>query len=87
MNWKDKMNWDTTKESEIRYLMFNKEALYNELTDAFIEYQYRLDNPFPSKTETPEVMVLRYRSDPIFHNKVQSLVQGVMSIVLRHSKV
>ena len=66
--------------------MIDKEALYNDLVEAFIGYQYRLDNPFPSKTETPEVMVLRFRTDPLFHNKVESLVQGVMNIVLRHSK-
>ena len=57
-----------------------KDDLFNDLTKAFIRYQWRLENPIPSTTETPAVMELRYLNDPIFHNKVLSIVTGVMEI-------
>lgn len=62
----------------------NKPALANELTETFIEYQWRLDNPFPSPEQTKENMYLKYRSDSMFHAKVDSLVFGVMFIVERN---
>ena len=62
----------------------DKQALREELTDAFIVYQYRLDQPFPSATETREAMILKYRNDPLFHAKVTSMVSGVMYIVSKH---
>jgi hypothetical protein len=61
-------------------------ALYNDLTEAFIVYQYRLDNPMPAPNETMEVMILKYRSDPIFNAKVKSMVSGVMHIVSKHER-
>lgn len=64
--------------------MIDKNALHDELTNAFIRYQYRIENPFPSPTETPAAMILQYRNDPIFHNKVESIVCGVMAIVGKH---
>ena len=62
-----------------------KLALSDELTDAFIHYQHRLDCPFPSATETTESIIQKYRTDPIFHAKVMSLVSGVMCIVDKHA--
>ena len=62
----------------------DRKALHDDLVNAFMEYQYRLDLPFPSPTETKAVIILRYRSDPLFHNKVNNLVTGVMGIVNKH---
>ena len=53
--------------------MFDKRALYDDLLDAFIKYQWRLDNPFPQPNETKEFMIKKYMNDPIFHAKVNSL--------------
>ena len=63
----------------------NKQALHDELTDAFIHYQHRLDCPFPSATETTESLIQKYRTNPIFRAKVVSLVSGVMCIVDKHT--
>jgi hypothetical protein len=60
-----------------------KRALQNELTDVFIVYQYRLEHPFPSPTDTIDQVRL-YTSDPLFRTKVDSLVSGVMRIVSVH---
>ena len=65
--------------------MIDKRALHDELTEAFIGYQHRLDQPFPSATESPEAIRLKYMNDPIFHAKVASLVSGVMHIVSKHT--
>lgn len=64
--------------------MIDKQKLFNDLTDAFINYQHRLEFPMPSPTETPEALQLRYMQDVIFHNRVKSLVSGVMHIVDKH---
>ena len=62
----------------------NFRKIADELTDKFINYQYRLENPFPSPTETPAAMLLKYRNDLIFHHKVQAMVAGVMSTVTKY---
>jgi hypothetical protein len=61
------------------------DALRDDLTDAFVNYQYRLDHPFPSETETPESRRQKYFNDPVFHCKVDSLVAGVLQIVGKHT--
>ena len=61
----------------------DRRKLADDLTDGFIAYQYRLDYPTPSFTETKETQIARYRTDPIFHAKVNSLVSGVLSIIDR----
>lgn len=66
--------------------MIDKRALTNELTDAFIQYQYRLDNPMPTPNETMDMRRRKYLSDAVFQTKVDSLVAGVMRIVSRHIK-
>ena len=65
--------------------MIDKRALHDELTEAFIVYQHRLDQPFPSATDTKEAMIQKYMNDPIFHARVASLVSGVMQIVGKHT--
>ncbi len=65
--------------------MIDKRALVSDLTDAFINYQHRLDCPMPSMTETPAVIQLKYREDPIFHAKVNCLVSSVMHLVGKHT--
>lgn len=62
----------------------NKTALFDDLTEAFILYQHRLETPFPSSTESPATLLVRYRNDPLFHARVRSLVSGVMAIVDKH---
>lgn len=64
----------------------NRTKLTNDLTDAFIKYQYRLENPFPSPDETKAVMTARYASDPVFRSKVMSLVGGVLRIIDTHDE-
>jgi len=63
----------------------DKRGLLDELTEAFINYQFRLERPMPSAMETTETRIIEYQSNPIFHNKVDSLVAGVMQIVDKHS--
>lgn len=62
----------------------NKRALYDELVDAFIVYQHRLEHPFPTASETKEDIIQRYMNDPLFHARVSSLVSGVMCIIDKH---
>jgi hypothetical protein len=62
----------------------NKKAMYDDLIDSFIEYQWRLDNPYPIQDETKEMMITKYRTDPIFNCKVQSMVSGIMHIIGKH---
>lgn len=58
-----------------------KKDIAEELTSTFIDYQYRMDLPIPAPYETFDDRLLKYRADPIFHAKVDSLVAGVMHIV------
>lgn len=64
--------------------MIDKKALSDALTVAFIGYQHRLDCPMPIPHETEEMIILKYRTDPLFHAKVESMVSGVMRIVGEH---
>ncbi len=59
-----------------------KQELHDRLTEAFVGYQFRLENPMPEPTETEDLMLIKYRTDPIFRNKVESIVCGVMRIVI-----
>jgi len=61
--------------------MVEKDKVYDALIKAFISYQFRLENPIPTQTETEAVKILRYRSDPIFNSKVKSLASGVMHVI------
>ena len=61
--------------------MINKNKLADELTDAFIDYQWRLENPFPLPDESREAKILKYQSDYMFSAKVRTIVSGVMVIV------
>ena len=64
--------------------MIDKRALQDDLIDAFINYQHRLDYPMPSANETQESIRARYLSDAIFNRKVMSLACGVMQIIEKH---
>jgi len=64
--------------------MINKRKIHDELIEAFMVYQHRLDQPFPDATETSATIRLKYMSDPIFHAKVKSLASGVMHILDKH---
>jgi len=52
----------------------DKDALYEDLLKTFIYYQYRLDHPLPCKEESEAYIFLKYHTDRVLHNKVQSLV-------------
>ena len=65
--------------------MIDKLKLADDLTDAFIKYQYRLENPFPSPDETKSVMTAKYTSDPVFRAKVINLVGGVLHVIEMHN--
>jgi hypothetical protein len=62
----------------------NMNKLHDDLTEEFIEFQWRLDNPFPAQDESRDTKILKYRSDNVFHLKVKSMVCGVMHIISKH---
>ena len=64
--------------------MIDKQAIHDGLVEAFMTYQYRLDNPMPLPTETHETIVLQYQGDRIFNRKVNSLASGVMHVLESH---
>ena len=64
--------------------MLDKQALYDDLTDAFIHYQYGLEHPMATPLETREVRVQLYRTNSMFNARVQSLVGGVIHIIDKH---
>lgn len=61
-------------------------ALHVDLTEAFINFQHRLENPMPlnARSEDIETKIMRYRTDTIFHSKVASMTAHVMNIVSKH---
>jgi len=61
--------------------MVEKDKVYDALIKAFISYQFRLENPMPTQTETPEVKRLKYMNDAVFNSKVKSLASGVMHVI------
>lgn len=80
------LTWDQVFKinKRIRDELNEPKVLHDELTKAFINYQYRLENPMPTSDETQETMINKYRTDSIFHAKVDSLACGVMWIVEKH---
>lgn len=57
--------------------------LHDELVEGFIEYQWRLENPFPAPYDRNKA-ILHYKSDYVFNGKVRQIVAGVMSLVTKH---
>lgn len=76
-----KKAWGAAKEERAE----DKEKIRDDLVTAFIHYQYRLENPLPRPEETEELMMMYYRSDAMFHRRVNSLVSGVMQILDKRS--
>jgi len=64
--------------------MVDKTKMADELTDAFIRFQYRQENPMPSANDTEEKMIAVYQTNQLFHNKVKCMVGGVMEIICKH---
>jgi len=62
----------------------DREAMYDELTEMFINYQQRLDEPMPPIGEGIHTMLYKYRTDQIFRGRVRSLVVNVMCVVNKH---
>lgn len=61
----------------------DKNALANDLTEQFIQYQWRLENPMPVPNETA-TSVAQYQNDPYFRAKVRNWVAGVMATIEKH---
>ena len=59
-------------------------ALCDDLTEAFINYQWRFDRPMPSPGESQDEKIRRYQTDPVFNAKVKSIVAGVCCIIDKH---
>ena len=57
--------------------------IHDELTEAFINYQYRIENPMMKPTDKEDAEFM-YRADHVFNSKVKSLTSGVMSIVSKN---
>lgn len=68
--------------------MIDKQAIYEELVDGLIEYQWRLENPFPftgmNRETSQPPWTHAYQNDPIFSHKVKQLASGIMGIVNKH---
>ena len=62
--------------------MIDKSEIYDDLVEAFIVYQYELNDPF--HTDSIDMMAMQYRKDQIFKTKVNRLVTGIMFILDRH---
>ena len=67
------------------------QSIHDDLTTAFIQYQYNLDHPFPSvpkESTATNVQICsplgQYQTNPQFRNKVDSFVAGVLQIVQKH---
>jgi len=70
--------------------MKDKYELQDRLTDAFIHYQWNLENPFPKSEAyfndgniSQPPWVTQYQTDRLFHAKVDMLVAGVSDIVFK----
>ena len=61
----------------------DRQKLADDLTDQFIEYQWRLENPMPDPNQTAASIAM-YRNDYVFRHKVQNWVSGVMNVVDKH---
>lgn len=64
--------------------IINKDEIYQDLIEAFIEYQYRLENPVPKAEETKDFMLMHYRRDAIFNRRVKNIACGVIRILDKH---
>lgn len=57
--------------------------LQDDLTDAFISYQWHRENPMPSPRDFEESLEpwrKQYLTDPVFRAKVESLAAGTLNI-------
>ena len=59
----------------------NLDKLHGELTEAFIEYQYMLDNPMPVPIPSKTEMLAMYQTNAMFNSRVKSLVCGVIFLI------
>lgn len=64
--------------------MVDKEAIYEDLLKAFVDYQYRLENPMRKPEETEVFIRMHYQSDAMFNRRVKSLASGVMAVLDKH---
>ena len=56
-------------------------VLQDNLRDAFINYQWRLDNPMLTVGETEQKRITEYMCNSTFHAKVDSLTARTLYIV------
>lgn len=64
--------------------MIDRKALHSDLIELFIGYQQRLDEPMPSPSESQDMIMIKYHTDPIFRSKILSLAANVMHVVNKH---
>lgn len=80
-----------SEENRQKYKQYCLDRLYEDLTDYFMHYQFRLDFPEePYRFENPTGMqkyltdnpsLFKYQSGPVFNNKVRTLTRNVMQLV------
>ena len=64
------------------WISVDLDTVRDKLTERFIDYFYRLENPIPSKTETQHIKKIQCAYDPIFRNKVEFMVHGVLNVII-----
>lgn len=63
----------------------NRNRLAQDLTDQFIEYQWRLEYPMPDPNQTA-ISIAMFQNDYQFRHKVHNWVSGVMVTIDKHIK-
>lgn len=64
------------------------QKISDELMDGFILHEYRMINPdLDLSPDLKEKAIFKYQHDGIFHNRVNSIVVAIMTIVSKHISV
>lgn len=64
----------------------NKCTLLNDLRQFFMDHLYLVENQTVCNTDTHELSRLKYRTDSIFHAKVNAMVFRVLCIISDNEK-
>ena len=64
-------------------IMIDLDALHEDLLKGFILREYQIINP-QLTTDFEEEATFKYLRDGVFHNRVDSIVAGVMRILQKH---
>ena len=63
---------------------YNLRKLHDDLTENFIYYQHRLENPMPTQNESKRELINRYQTDFLFHKKVDNITYNVMRVIEKY---